>query len=133
MSEMPSGDPYIENILAEVPEDTARTLTTEQWEGIREALRRARDNPRHFLDVRFILPLYFIRLYCIFVFGRDARERVSHLLIERRKRTMAVIGAIILSVVFVALIALALSALYIIKTLAGIDLFEDVHLRDWML
>jgi hypothetical protein len=132
MPEMPSGDPYIEGILHKVPEKVARELTPEQWEGFREALRRTRDNPRHVLDVRFVLPLYFTRLYCIFIFGKDVRERVQHVLIERRKRVFSALGALVLASCFVGLVALVLAILYVLKTVAGIDLIPDWHLRDWL-
>ena len=71
MPEMPSGDPHIENILEKVPKKVAKTLTPEQWEGFRKALIWARSPTRHLLDLRFILPLYFTRIYCIVIFGKD--------------------------------------------------------------
>ncbi len=132
MSEMPAGDPHIENILEGVPENVARDLTPDQWEGFREALRKMRDNPRNVVEIRFVLPLYFLRLYSVFIFGKDTRERVEHVLIERRKRALGVVGAAILALAFVGLVAVALVLLYIIKTLCGLDIFQDSHIGDWL-
>lgn len=131
MGEMPLGDPYIESILHKVPEKVARELTPEQWEGFREALRRTRDNPRHVFDVRFILPLYFTRIYCIFILGRDTRERVQHVLIERRRHAWKTLGALTVAACFVAGVAVVLGILYVVKAVAGIDLIPNFSLLKW--
>lgn len=131
MGEMPLGDPYIESILHRVPEKVARELTPEQWEGFREALRRARDNPRHVIDVRLVLPLYFTRIYCILILGRDTRERVLHVLVERRKHALKGLGAATIAAGFVAAVAAVLGILYVVKSVSGINLFPDFSLLKW--
>ena len=131
MGDMPLGDPYIEAILHNVPEKVARELSPQQWEGFREALRRARDNPRHTLDLRFILPLYFTRIYCILILGRDTRERVLHILVERRRRVFSTVGAVVLAGCFLGMLVVTLGVLYVIKTVAGIDLFPSFSFLHW--
>ena len=131
MGDMPLGDPYIEGILHNVPERVARELTPEQWEGFREALRRARDNPRHTIDIRFVLPLYFTRIYCIVILGRDTRERVLHVLVERRRKVFTAVGALVLSGCFLAMLVGTLAILYIVKTVSGINLIPSFSLLDW--
>ena len=127
MSEMPPGDPYVESVLSRVPEETARTLDPRQWEGLRTALRRSAPR-RHAVDVRFVLPLYFIRLYCVLILGRDRRGRVERVLGERRRRASRFAVAAVLAVVVVALASVVFVLLYMLKSAAGIDIFPDFHL-----
>jgi len=127
---MPSGDPYIENILERVPKKVAKTLTPEQWEGFRTALKFIYSPTRHLLDLRFILPLYFTRIYCVLIFGKDTRERVEHVLFERRKRVAVAVGALVLAAAFVVLFGIVLLVLYILKSAAGVDLIPEWHFGD---
>jgi len=131
MPEMPSGDPYIENILEQVPPKVARTLTRDQWEGFRAALKAAHLTGRHFVDIRFILPLYLTRIYCILIFGKDTRERVEHVLIERRKRMGMLIGAAVLATGFLFLLTVILLVLYILRIAAEMDLVPGFGPGQW--
>lgn len=132
MGEMPSGDPYIENILLKVPPEVAKTLTSEQWNGFREALTLSNRRSRHYLDWRFILPFYFVRLYGIFILGRDRRGRVEHVLHERRKMGKKALGAVLLAAGLAVLLSVALAVLYVLKSAAGIDLFPGAHVSDFL-
>jgi hypothetical protein len=132
MNKMPQGDPYIESILARVPADVARTLTPVQWDGFREALEQSTKSARHMVDFRCVLPLYFVRFYFIWIFGRDRRERVEHVLVERRRRMGKVMGALVMSLAMVAFLIVAFVFLYIMKSAAGIDLIPGFHLSDWI-
>jgi len=132
MEKMPPGDPYVENILANVPMDVARTLSAQQWDGFREALRSTTGCRQHACDLRFVVPLYFLRLYCILILGRDRRERVEHVLFERRKCVARAAGALFLAVMFVAVAVLALAGLYVLKSAAGVDILPGFHLSEWI-
>lgn len=132
MNDMPSGDPHIEEILGRVPGKVARTFTPEQWEGVREALRQTSRLPRHLMHLRFILPFYFLRLYCIVIVGKDRRQRVEHILFERRRYASILIGALALAAIFAILVLSALAMLYIIKSASGVDLVPGAHFGDYI-
>ena len=132
MGEMPAGDPYVENVLRNVREDVARTLKPEQWQGIREALQTAHTPTRHLVDVRFVVPLYFVRLYCVLLLGRDRRRRVARILYDRRRRVGRFAAALFLAAFTVVLLAVLFLVLYVVKSAAGIDLFPNFHLGDWL-
>jgi len=132
MPHMPSGDPYSENVLRHVPRDVARTLTRQQWDGFRDALRSSAKPSRHAVDVRFVIPLYFARLYFVLLIGKDRRRRVQDILSERRRRARTHAVAVFLALVFVALVAFLLLFLYALKSAAGINVFPNFHLGDWL-
>ena len=129
MSQMPGGDPYTENVLKNVPPEVGETLTPAQWDGFRRALHAARPR-RHLVDLRFVLPLYFVRLYFVFLVGKDRRRRVQAILAERRRRTGRFAFALGLALFVVIVLGVVFFVLYAIKCAAGIDLFPNFHLKD---
>ena len=131
MNEMPSGDPQIEEILSRVPGKIAKTFTPQQWEGVREALRQTNRLPPYIVHLRFILPLLFVRLYCVMIVGKDRRERVEHILLERRRYAGRLAGAVVLAILFAILLFFALSIFYVIKSAAGVDLVPGMHFGDY--
>jgi len=132
MAHMPSGDPYIENVLRHVPPDVARTLTRKQWNGFRQAMRSSAKPSRHSVDVRFVIPLYFVRLYFVLLIGKDRRRRVHDILSERRHRARRHAVALFLAVAFLVVLVFVLLVLYVLKSAAGINIFPNFHLGDWL-
>lgn len=131
MPDMPPGEPYVENVLERIPPKVAKTLTREQWEGLREALGATLRSPKHALDLRFVLPLYITRFYCVLILGRDVRQRVRHVLHERRRSASVAAGAAALAAAFVVLAAVTVVVLYIVKSAAGFDFFSNWHFSQW--
>ena len=131
MSQMPPGDPYVENVLRNLPDEVARTLTAEQVDGFREAMRRTRRKARHIVDLRLLIPLYFARFYCVFIFGKDRRAAVRQVLHERRRQAGLLGLAVFLAIAFLALAGLTFTILYVVKSAADINLFPG-HLSDWL-
>jgi len=128
MSEMPPGDPFVENVLRSVPPDVARTLTRSQWDGFRHALTHSRSRRSPLVDVRFVIPLYLLRLYVVFLLGKDRRTTVSRILHDRRARASRLALAAFLAALFVCLVAVLFLLLYVLKSAAGIDIFPNFHL-----
>ena len=131
MSHMPPGDPFVENVLRSVPADVARILTTAQWGGLRHALKHARSRTSPVIDVRFVIPLYFVRLYAVFLLGQDRRASVARVLHERRSQASRVAVAAFLAALFVFVVVVLFLLLYVLKSAAGIDIFPNFHLFAW--
>jgi hypothetical protein len=132
MPDMPPGDPYVEHVLESIPPKVAKTFTREQWDGLRKALAVSLRSSRHAVDIRFVLPLYIARIYCVLILGKDTRQRVHHVLVERRQRVSIAAGAVVVAAGFVALAAVTAAALYVVKSAAGIDFFANWHLSEWL-
>ncbi|MFH0964480.1 MAG: hypothetical protein V2A58_10775 [Planctomycetota bacterium] len=132
MTEMPPGDPFVENVLAHVSPDVASTLTRAQWDGLRDALERSRSRSRHAIDLRFVIPLYFLRVYFVLILGKDRRRAVRGILVERRRRATRAAIALVLAFLFVFLAGLLFLSLYVLKSAAGINIFPRFHLSDWL-
>ena len=129
-------DVYTENVLAALPPDLRRTLNRKQLGSLRQALSRVNAQSRHVIDMRFSIPLFFARYYFILVLGRDKRNSIQRLLMERRVEgsRVATVGIIVLIAVFLLLGLVTASALilYIIKSHLGIDIFPNKHLLDFI-
>ena len=84
-------------------------------------MQRAHTSTRHLVDVRFVVPLYFVRLYCVFLLGRDRRRRVARIMYDRRRRAGRFTAALVLAACAVVLLAILFLVLYVVKSAAGID------------
>ncbi|NUL83210.1 MAG: 3-phosphoshikimate 1-carboxyvinyltransferase [Armatimonadetes bacterium] len=129
----PEDDPYTVEILRRLSADTASSFTAEQMVALRSALSSARSHPKHAIDIRGLIPLYFAQYYFVFLFGRDRRYQTEHAILERRSEVKEKAGlathAIGLLFLFGTLTTACLTTLYIVKSLAGIDLLPGIHLR----
>lgn len=125
-------DPFTTFVMARIPDDVRQSLNTEQYEAIRKAIFQSRPGQGHALDVRFTVPLGFMRGYVVLQLGRDKRHgKRRDLRGERSFLTRAFDRFAALILAYCA-IAAVLVALYAIKSLLGINLFADRHLLDFI-
>ncbi len=127
-------DPFSENIIASIPLAVRQTFTGPQLHAIRKALSMAHDRSRHKIDLRITIPLYFVRYYVVFLFGKDLRRGTRRVSLERRKDSSQAAGFALIIAMIGNIILLAGGALfillYLIKSALGINLFADLHLWD---
>jgi len=127
-------DPFSENIIANIPLDVRSSFNQEQLQAIREALATAHDRSRHIIDIRFSIPLYFVKYYIVFLYGKDLRRDTRRILLERRKESSLAAGFTVMFVLFINLLLIMLVimflAIYFLKSALGIDIFPDSHLMD---
>ena len=123
--ERPKSDPFVEDVLKRVPNDVARTLTPRQWEGFREGLRRSLDPARHLIDLRFSIPLYFMRYYLVFILGRDQRGRVERFLQERRRWAGWVAALFLILIGLLALVGLGLLIVFLFHSASRVQFLPD--------
>lgn len=126
-----AGDPFSENIIANIPLDIRRSFSTEQLNALRAALATAHDRSRHMVDVRTSIPLYFARYYIVFLLGRDLRRATRRTMLERRRdssqaASFTLVFAIIWNILLVLGI-IGLITLYVLKSAMGIDIMPDLH------
>lgn len=131
MAAVPQSDFYAELVLEQVPLHVRSEFTPEQLEAIRIAVGRTLPKARHDVDLRFVIPLWFAQFYVVMFAGRDRRREVSEVLFDRRVQAGRG-GTVLVLTVFLAIGTLiGLGLLYVVKSVAGIDLFPG-HLRDYI-
>ena len=127
-------DPFVNNVVRNMPEDIQASFSDEQAEALIAALSKAYSRANHYVDVRISLHLFFARYYCIFLMGKDLRKSVRSLIIGRRQKAsfaagLFLVGVLIANAIIFCLVG-AFFILYIIKASMGIDIFPGIHLWD---
>jgi len=126
-----SSQAFTHFVVNRIDPQIRRTLTSEQLEGIKDAIAANAPLKRHSLDLRGILPLFFARFYFVVLMGRDRRHKVKRKELFRRKESDTLVNVIFYFFIVSPLLLLTIMALYLTKTELGIDLFPDSHLVDW--
>ncbi len=129
-------DPYRDSVINSIPAAVRVTFSEVQLAALQQALAQVNGSSRHLVDVRTELSLYWVRYYIVFLLGRDRRDHVQQVSLDRRRRSRhaAKIGLSVL-VVWFLMVGAAVTAfivLYLIKCHLNIDIFPDKHLRDFL-
>lgn len=123
-------DPFTHHVYESIDPRVRETFTPSQVHAIETAIRANKPYQKHPVDLRGVIPLFFIRFYFVLLMGRDRRLPTRNKEDKRRKK--ASLTSAMLSVYTLAcmLLPIGLGLLYLIKSALGIDLFEGVHLSD---
>lgn len=106
-------------------------MTEEQLRAVKTAVANTAAQSRHAIDLRFVLPLFFTKLYFVVLIGKDTRGTTLDVEDDRRARAgfhMSLAGATVGAAI---VLVVALGILYLLKSKMGIDLF-DGHLSDFL-
>jgi len=121
-------DPFIKDLLTRIPKESQNSFSEEQLLGLKIALS-GRKWGRHAVDVRGTLGLWRWKYYYVFICGREQRT------LTRREAGAARLANTIFLLTFVTFSGLlALTALYMLKSALGIDLFPadlSSGILDW--
>jgi len=121
---------YVDSVLRRMDPMIMATLTPDQSLALREAIGGAQPQAQHMVDFRGVIPLLLLRLYFVFLVGRDRRGRTSKTEFERRQRSKAVVAALFIAWGLLCCVLVAAAALYVLKTWAGVDAVPEVHMQD---
>ena len=125
-------DAFTHHIINRIEPKTRSTLSPPQLSAIKAAIRSSHPKGRHPIDVRGAINLFFIKYYFVFFVGRDQRTATQETELGRRQ-DVALLGNIVFFIFAMSpIILLALVFLYLLKVLAGIDLFPGDHFG-WLL
>ena len=121
-------DAYTASVLDRMAPEVRQTYTLEQMQALQKAL-----NPKkspHAIDFRTRIPLWFTRIYVVFLVGKDRRRSTRRVARERRRQTRK-LGVILF---LVGLLTFFLGTVfllgYFLKSELGIDLNKQQHLED---
>ncbi len=119
-----------DDYLDKVNPNIRKTLNFEQEREIDHLFKNCLPPPfaRHIIDLRF--NFWFLRKwYVVFMFGRENRKNVSFCNMEKYRWHIRVMQILFFIIFFVGLTVFAFLLLYLFKSLMGIDLIADFHLR----
>jgi len=121
----------VENTVKQIHPLIYASFSPKQLEAIRTAIKTSLPK-KHAIDVRGIIPLFFIRLYFVFMLGRDPRQSIHHIESDRRTTSLLMASVLFLAVMMIGLVIFSLGILYILKSELGINIFSDRHLWDFI-
>ncbi len=125
---------FAEYTLSRIPTDVRATFSPEQVAAFRKALVAQAQNRSNVFDLRFTIPLFFRKYYFVLQLGRDRRRSTDAREKDRIGNTpqpiKTALKASAVSLVFFGFGLLIFTALYLLKSALGIDIFPDFHLRD---
>ncbi|HRU04145.1 MAG TPA: hypothetical protein P5137_00045 [Candidatus Brocadiia bacterium] len=98
MTKRDPGNAYADSVLRRIDPMVMATLAPAQRSALREAISGAQPETKHKVDIRGIIPLFFIRLYFVFLMGRDRRSRAAKTEFDRRKKGQTMSNAYVDSV-----------------------------------
>ena len=122
-----SKKPKVVTYFFDVLDETeAKSLTTEQYDAIEEALLTVCTLSHHKVDLRKSFSFFGKRFYWVFLFGRDHRRVIRH-----ENRCVALLLTLAaFSTGFIAF-ASAVLTLYLIKSALGINIFPHYSFGIW--
>lgn len=130
-------DPYTHAVLRKMGAETLNSFSAAQRKKLIESISACSPLQKHPLDIRGVVPFFFVRYYFVILGGRDRRKRTRHTETDRR-RQMSTASSLFAGVLFVSFVAIALFVIffiiaYLVKSKAGINIFPDKHLSDFLL
>ena len=130
-AEDPSLDAYTRFVLSQIEPEVIASLTEHQSTCICRALEKARPITKHAVDIRGVIPLFFVRYYFVLLAGRDRRSNTGDRERHRRDALSKMVGAtLLLTLVVLPVTILVFAAGYAMKTFLGIDMIPGTHLPD---
>lgn len=120
-------DPDILNLLSRLPKETGSSLTDTQLKHLKVAVGSGQYR-NHKVDIRgtFPVPFFAFRVYFVFLMGRNLRD------LSRQEINIALFAVFTLCLVFLMFsLLLGLTVIYLLKSLAGINLLEGYSLGIW--
>lgn len=131
--EDPALDAYTRFVLSHIDPDVLASLTEHQFQSIRAAVEAAKPISKHAVEIRGVVPLFFVRFYFVLLAGRDRRRNTSDREAGRRQGVHSAIGILVLGLCIIVPASMLLLLIgYGLKTWLGVDLIEGAHLTDFM-
>jgi len=123
-------DAFTHHVYESIDADVRATLIPTQVHAIETAIRANKPYQKHPVDLRGVIPLFFMRMYFVLLMGRDKRQPIRDKEALRRHKTALGSALFSVYVMLCMLLPVGFLALYVFKSLMGIDLIEGIHLKD---
>jgi len=115
-----------------VPPQVASRMTEAERKQFFESLQKGSPRSRHAIDLRISIPLIYSGVYLVLQVGQDRRRSTGQGYVERRRRARHWLESGSLLIACIVLFVLAAISLYWVKSKAGVNVFPNDHLRDFI-
>ena len=125
-----SSGAFAYHVLSKIDPEIMESFTQQQLNAIYQVIVASRPQEKHSVDVRGVIPLFFFRIYIVFLMGRDKRPKVQSREAVRRRESDIGVDVFLMILSLIPVILLLALVYYFLKVEYGIDYFSDFHLTD---
>jgi len=127
-----SSGAFAYHVLSKIDPEIIESFTQQQLNAVYQAIIASRPQEKHPIDVRIIIPLFFFRIYAVFLMGRDKRPKAKERETLRRRETDVALTVILMILGLTPVFLLLALMYYFIKVEYGIDYISGFHLKDFI-
>lgn len=130
MTDQDSMHPYTLALIKNIDPKVRDSLTPNQLSAIIDAAQASRNEAKHPVDLRGVIPLFFAKYYFVLLMGRDRRSSSRKEEKRRWEWTSLFLWSIFILLISSPFLILLLILLYFLKSSLGLDVFPDEHVHD---
>ena len=123
-----SSGAFAYHILSKIDPEIMDSLTQQQLNAVYQVIVASRPQEKHPIDVRAVIPLFFFRIYVVFLMGRDKRPKVQLREAVRRRESDISFSALLIILSLIPIFLLLALVYYFLKVEYGIDYIPNFHL-----
>lgn len=127
-----SSEAFTYHVLSKIDHEIMNSFTPQQLNAIYQVIAASTPQEKHPVDVRAVIPLFFFRIYVVFLMGRDKRPKVREGEMVRRRESDISVSVFLMIFSLIPVFLLLALVYYILKVEYGIDYVPDFHLTDLM-
>jgi hypothetical protein len=125
-----SSGAFAYHILSKIDPEIMDSFTQQQLNAVYQVIVASRPQEKHPIDVRAVIPLFFFRIYVVFLMGRDKRPKVQSREAVRRRESDIGVDVFLIILGLIPIFLLLALVYYFLKVEYGIDYIPDFHLTD---
>ena len=124
---------FLKSFLSRITPEIMASFSETQIQAIHNAVRLAMPFKKHPVDVRGLIPVFFMRFYFVLLMGRDRRTQTRELEASRGRKASLLVNIIFILIAASPLILILIIVLYILKSVMGFDLNPNIHFPDFLM
>jgi len=125
-----SSGAFAYHVLSKIDPEIMSSFTQQQLNAIYQVIVASRPQEKHSVDVRGVIPLFFFRIYIVFLMGRDKRPKVQLRELARRRESDIGVDVFLIILGLIPIFLLLALVYYFLKYEYGIDYIPGFHLTD---
>ena len=123
-----SSEAFTYHVLSKIDHEIMNSFTPQQLNAIYQVIAASTPQEKHPVDVRGVIPLFFFRIYVVFLMGRDKRPKVQLREAVRRRESDISFSALLIILSLIPIFLLLALVYYFLKVEYGIDYIPNFHL-----
>jgi len=127
-----SSQAFAYHVLSKIDPEIMESFTEQQLDAIYQVIVVSKPQEKHPIDFRAVIPLFFFRIYVVFLIGRDKRPKVQNREALRRQESDIAFSVILIIIGLIPVFLLLALVYYFLKVEYGIDYISGFHLTDFI-